>query len=56
MTIPFDDKTFRYYNVKTNGWEVEGGAYQIYIGASVEDIRLRAEIEKESSVRPFHTI
>ena len=24
VTIPFDDKTFRYYNVKTNGWEVEG--------------------------------
>lgn len=53
VTIPFDDKTFRYYNVKTNGWEVEGGAYQIYIGASVEDIRLRAEIEKESSGAPL---
>lgn len=49
VMIPFDDKTFRYYNVKTDGWEVEGGAYQIYIGASVEDIRLRTEIEKESS-------
>ena len=31
VTIPFDDKTFRYFNVRTNKWEVEGGAYRIYI-------------------------
>lgn len=38
--IPFDDKTFRYWNVKTNAWEVEAGEYHIMIGASVADIRL----------------
>lgn len=38
--IPFDDKTFRYWNVKTSRWEIEGGTYQIMIGASVADIRL----------------
>jgi beta-glucosidase len=46
VTINFDDKTFRYYNVSTNKWEVEGGNYQIYIGASSQDIRLTAQIER----------
>lgn len=43
--IPFDDKTFRYWNVKTNCWEVELGTYQIWVGASVSDIRLEGMIE-----------
>lgn len=38
--IPFDDKTFRYWNRATNAWEQEGGSYQIYVGANVADIRL----------------
>lgn len=40
VTIAFDDKTFRYFNVKTNEWEVESAEYEIMIGASSEDIRL----------------
>lgn len=42
VAIPFDDKTFRYWNVSTNGWETEGGEYQIMVGSSVSDIRLTA--------------
>ena len=44
VTIPLDDKTFRYWNVATDRWEVEGGSYQLLVGASVQDIRLTAEI------------
>lgn len=40
VTIPFDDKTFRYFNVRTNRFEIDGGIYEIMIGASVADIRL----------------
>lgn len=40
VTIAFDDKTFRYFNVKTNNWEIEECDYEIMIGASVSDIRL----------------
>src|SRR6266487_1358766 len=29
-----------YWNVNTNGWEVAGGDYQVYVGASSRDIRL----------------
>lgn len=44
VKIRFDDKTFRYWNVHTNRWEVEGGSYQIMIGASAADIRLEASV------------
>ena len=44
VSIAFDDKTFRYFNVKTNKWEIEKGTYDIYVGASSNDIRLTATI------------
>ena len=40
VEILFDDKTFRYWNVATDRFEVEKGDYTISIGASVEDLRL----------------
>lgn len=40
VEISFDDKTFRYFNVKTNCWEVEAGEYVISVGANVLDTRL----------------
>ena len=44
VTIPLDDKTFRYWNVATDSWEVEGGSYQLLVGANVQDICLTADI------------
>lgn len=49
IRIPFDDKTFRYWNVATNQWEIEGGAYQIMVGASVSDIRLEGTLTVEGT-------
>lgn len=49
VVIPFDDKTFRYFNVKTNKWEIEAGEYTVEIGASCEDIRLTGSIVKEGT-------
>ena len=49
VVIPFDERTFRYFNVKTNKWEVEGGEYTVEIGASCEDIRLTGKITKEGT-------
>lgn len=53
VRIPFDDKTFRYWNVKTNQWEVEMGTYDIMIGASVADIRLTAGLEVTGTTTEF---
>ena len=44
VTIQLDDKAFRYFNVNTNKFEIEGGEYQILIGASVADIRLSGAV------------
>lgn len=52
VTIKFDDKTFRYFNTKTNKWEVEGGEYDIYIGASSEDIKLKGTLKIEGTNAP----
>ena len=52
VKIPFDDKSFRYFNTETNRWEVEGGEYEISICASIEDIRLTMVMKKEGSCAP----
>lgn len=52
MTIPFDNKTFRYFNVTTNQWEVEGAVYEIMIGASSADIRLQGALSVEGTDAP----
>lgn len=40
VTITLDDKAFRYFNVQTDRFEIDGGKYDIMIGASVADIKL----------------
>ena len=49
VTIPFDDKTFRYYNITTCRWEVEGGDYSVKVGGSCRDIRLEESIHMEGT-------
>ena len=49
VEIPFDDKTFRYFNVKTNKWEIEKGSYSIKVGSSVDDIHLEGVINQAGS-------
>lgn len=44
VTIPLDDKTFRYFNIKTNRYEVEGGEYEVSVAASVQDIKLTGTV------------
>ena len=57
VTIPFDDKTFRYWNVRTKRWEIEGGAYTVMVGASCLDIRLTAETQVRGTTEtyPYYT-
>lgn len=52
VTIPLDDKAFRYWNVQTNRWEIEGGDYEIRVGASSADIRLVATVAVEGTDAP----
>lgn len=49
VTIPLDDKAFRYFNVDTNRFEVEDGAWVVMIGASVADIKLSGTVEVQGT-------
>ncbi|MCI6150044.1 MAG: fibronectin type III-like domain-contianing protein [Flintibacter sp.] len=53
VTISLDDKAFRYFNVKTNRWEIEGGTYRLEVGASAADILLTAQVEVEGTGAPI---
>lgn len=55
VSIPFDSRTFRYFNVTTDKWEVEGGTYDIMVGASCEDIKLEGTIAVKGTtdVNPY---
>ena len=52
VTLPLDDKAFRYWNTRTNGWEVEGGRYEVRVGASSADIRLTANVDIRGTNAP----
>ena len=58
ITIALDDKAFRFWNVKADRWEIEGGAYELLVGASVEDIRLCEEISVQgtATVHPYEDV
>lgn len=45
VTIPLDDKAFRYFNIKTKAWEIEAADYEISVAASVSDVRLTKTIK-----------
>ena len=53
VTILFDDKAFRFYNVATNAFEIESGEYDIYIGSSCVDIRLQSTLKVEGNAAVF---
>ena len=57
VRIEFDDKTFRYWNVRTDKWETESGSYRLMIGASCADIRLEGTIELSGTTKeyPYYT-
>ena len=52
VTLPLDDKAFRYWNTRTDGWEVEGGRYEVRVGASSADIRLTANVDIRGTNAP----
>ena len=58
ITIMLDDKAFRFRNVKSSRWEIEGGEYELLVGASVEDIRLceKITVHGTATVHPYEDV
>ena len=50
VAIALNDRCFAVWSVLENNWVIEGGSYELRIGASSRDIRLTADVRKDSSV------
>ena len=52
VTVALDDKAFRYFNVKTDRWEVEPGNYVICVASNVNDVHLTETLWVEGTEAP----
>ncbi len=50
VTLELGKRAFAYYNVNIHDWHVESGAYEILVGASSRDVRLRQSVQVASTV------
>ena len=50
VRIPFDDKTFRFYDIRTDTWEIESGIYQVMVGTDAEHMVLKDTLEVKGTV------
>lgn len=51
VVIPFDDKTFRFFDIRTNTWEVESGTYRIMIARNANEVELKTDITIAGTVK-----
>ncbi|MEW4370541.1 glycoside hydrolase family 3 C-terminal domain-containing protein [Paenibacillus kandeliae] len=51
VAFTLDKRAFAYYNTELRDWHVESGEYELRIGASSRDIRLKQTIQVESTVQ-----
>lgn len=49
VTIELNQRAFSYYNTQIKDWYVEAGTFEILVGASSRDIRLKASLEVAST-------
>ena len=52
VTVPLDDKAFRYFNAATNRWEIETADYLLCVASNVENVHLEETIHVEGSYAP----
>jgi beta-glucosidase len=52
VSIDLTQRAFSYFNSQINDWQVDPGTFEILVGASSGDIRLRASLEVKSSQAP----
>ncbi len=52
VTVPLDDKAYRYFHTGFDRWEVESGDYEISVASSVRDVRLTATVSVQGTGVP----
>lgn len=50
VELELSKRSFAYYNVNISDWHVESGEYEILVGASSKDIRLKTSLKIKSTV------
>ena len=50
VQILFDDSSFRFYDTRTDSWEIESGTYQIMIGENAEHMLLEDTLDVVGTV------
>ncbi|WP_110589198.1 glycoside hydrolase family 3 C-terminal domain-containing protein [Microbacterium suaedae] len=50
VSVPLGERAFRHFDVETSSWQVESGAYEVRVGASVRDIRLTDRVDVAGTV------
>lgn len=53
VVIELDDKAFRYYNVRTQRWELETGTYRVSVGPNAAELLLQEDVEVEGTQAPI---
>lgn len=51
VVIPLDDKAFRFFDVRTNAWEVESGTYRIMVARNANEIELKTDVVVDGTVK-----
>ena len=51
-TVALGPRAFAFYDVASAAWQIEGGEFEVLVGASVDDIRARATVMVDSAFRP----
>ncbi len=50
IIIPLDDKAFRFYDTRTNTWEIETGLYHISIGRNANDMEYTTDVHVTGTI------
>lgn len=52
VTLPFGDRTFRFFDAARSTWQIEAGRYEIAVGRHVRDLPLRVTLERDGVTPP----
>ncbi|MGN7860886.1 beta-glucosidase [Microbacterium sp. 22303] len=52
VSLPFGERTFRFFDAPSDSWRVEAGRYEVAVGSHVRALALRTTIERDGVTLP----
>ena len=53
VTLFLTRRDFAWYNTENNSWQIDNGSYEIFVGSSVADIRLKDKFTLTIGITPI---